>query len=161
VYFISFPALTVERLYCKRPIQCLASSKILTPHPLTARRVCTPPTSMWGEDTHSLHGEGGGGSIFWKTLLCTLHMSTLALCGLTNGKKGGLEVVAFDRSPFKVTVSRDFLLLVFHESVSPKPLIIPLGPFRIFRKFAEIFAAQGLPPVSWTRVAKFLLDTFR
>jgi hypothetical protein len=23
---------TVERLYCKRPIQCLASSKILTPH---------------------------------------------------------------------------------------------------------------------------------
>jgi hypothetical protein len=31
----------------------------------------------------------------------------------------------------------------FHESVSPKPLSIPLGPFRIFRKFAEIFAAQG------------------
>jgi hypothetical protein len=28
----------VERLYCKRPIQCLASSKILTPHPLTTRR---------------------------------------------------------------------------------------------------------------------------
>ncbi len=33
----------VERLYCKRPIQCLASSKILTSHLLTARRVCTPP----------------------------------------------------------------------------------------------------------------------
>ncbi len=32
---------TVEGLYCKRPIQCLASSKILTPHPLTAWRVCT------------------------------------------------------------------------------------------------------------------------
>jgi hypothetical protein len=31
----------VERLYCKRPIQCLAPYKILTPHPLTARRVCT------------------------------------------------------------------------------------------------------------------------
>jgi hypothetical protein len=27
--------------YCKRPIQCLAATKILTPHPLTARRVCT------------------------------------------------------------------------------------------------------------------------
>ncbi len=27
----------VERLYCKRPIQCLASSKILTPHPLNTR----------------------------------------------------------------------------------------------------------------------------
>jgi hypothetical protein len=35
----------------------------------------------------------------------------------------------------KGTVSRDFLLLVFfHESVSPKPLIIPLGPFGFFSK---------------------------
>jgi hypothetical protein len=33
----------------------------------------------------------------------------------------------------KGTVSRDFLLL-FLESVSPKPLIIPLGPFGIFAK---------------------------
>ncbi len=40
----------VEGLYCKRPIQCLASSEILTPHPLTARRVCTPPA----------FGAGGG-----------------------------------------------------------------------------------------------------
>jgi hypothetical protein len=40
-----------------------------------------------------------------------------------------------------------------HESVSPKPLSIPLGPFRIFRKFAEIFAAQGSPPVLLTPVA--------
>jgi hypothetical protein len=39
---------TVERLYCKRPILCLASSKILTPHPLTARRVCIPPTPAFG-----------------------------------------------------------------------------------------------------------------
>jgi hypothetical protein len=32
-------------------------------------------------------------------------------------------------------VSRDFLLLVFfHESVSPQPLSIPLGRFRIFSK---------------------------
>ncbi len=35
----------------------------------------------------------------------------------------------------KGTVTRDFLLLVFfHESVSPKPLIISLGPFRILSK---------------------------
>jgi hypothetical protein len=35
----------------------------------------------------------------------------------------------------------------------PKPLSIPLGQFRIFsRKFAEIFAAQGAPPVSLTPV---------
>ena len=54
----------------------------------------------------------------------------------------------------KGTVSRDFLLLVFFlESVSPKPLIKPLGLFRIFSKFAEIFAAQDFPPVSLTPVA--------
>jgi len=34
---------------------------------------------------------------------------------------------------FKGKVSRDFLLLV-HESVSTKPLIIPFGAFRIFSK---------------------------
>jgi hypothetical protein len=54
----------VERLYCKRPIQCLASSKILTPHP--------PPGgghSRWME-------RGWGGQYFGRrqTQLCTLHM---------------------------------------------------------------------------------------
>ncbi len=35
----------------------------------------------------------------------------------------------------KGTVRRNFLLQVFfHESVSPKPLIIPLGPFQFFAK---------------------------
>jgi hypothetical protein len=34
----------------------------------------------------------------------------------------------------KGTVSQDFRLLVFHESVSPKTLSIQLGPFRIFLK---------------------------
>jgi hypothetical protein len=48
---------TVEGLYCKRPIQCLASSEILTPsHTLTARRVCNPPPLVQGR-THSLGGE--------------------------------------------------------------------------------------------------------
>ncbi len=84
----------VEGLYCKRSIQCLASSEILTPHPLTARRVCTvyPPafddsptrrvresTPLLGETlrralsrgvvkgggrTHSPGGEGVGGQYF-------------------------------------------------------------------------------------------------
>jgi hypothetical protein len=49
---------TVEGIYCKRPIQCLASSKVLTPTPLTARR--TPPAPTAG-GTHSLGGEGVGG----------------------------------------------------------------------------------------------------
>ncbi len=48
----------------------------------------------------------------------------------------------------KATVPRDFRLQVFfHKSVSAKPF----GPFRIFsKKFAEITAAQGAPPVSLT-----------
>jgi hypothetical protein len=48
----------VARLYCKRPILCLASSKILIPHPLIARRVCTPPPLVRVEDT--LAGWRGG-----------------------------------------------------------------------------------------------------
>ncbi len=43
--------------------------------------------------------------------------------------------VAIEHSTFKGTVSRDFRLpWFFHESVSPKSLSIPLGPFRIFSK---------------------------
>ncbi len=34
----------------------------------------------------------------------------------------------------KGTVSRDFLLCIFHESVSPQPQSIPLRPFQIFLK---------------------------
>jgi hypothetical protein len=41
----------------------------------------------------------------------------------------------------------------FHESVSPQPLSIPIGPFRIFPKFSEIFAAESAPPVFLTPVA--------
>ncbi len=71
-----------ERLYCERPIQCLASSKILTFHPLTARRVCTPPPAFEaGEDTLA-GSRGGGGSIFWKTpdtALYSTYVSTLCL----------------------------------------------------------------------------------
>jgi hypothetical protein len=62
----------VEGLYCKRPIQCLASSEILTPHPLTARRVCTSLPMVWGEEI--LAGwRGGGGSIVRKTLDTALY----------------------------------------------------------------------------------------
>jgi hypothetical protein len=48
----SSPRLPAEGLYCKRPIQCLASSKILTPHSLTARRVCTPAFGAGGGHAH-------------------------------------------------------------------------------------------------------------
>jgi hypothetical protein len=35
----------------------------------------------------------------------------------------------------------------------PPPQSIPFRPFLIFRKFAEIFASQGAPPISTTPVA--------
>ncbi len=70
----------VERLYCKRPILCLASSKILTPHTRHRWRVCNPPPLVRREDT--LAGWRGGGSIFWKTpdtALYSTYVSTLWL----------------------------------------------------------------------------------
>ncbi len=50
----------VEGLYCKRPIQCPASSELLTPHPLTARRMSTPRLWCRGEDTLAGWRWGGG-----------------------------------------------------------------------------------------------------
>jgi hypothetical protein len=60
-------------LYCHKALTYVeyravsASSKILTPHPLSTQRVCPPPppTPKAG-GTHSPGGEGGEGSIFWK-----------------------------------------------------------------------------------------------
>jgi hypothetical protein len=62
---------SVER--CKRPILCLASSKILK---ILTTRPPHHPASLWcGERTHSLVGKGVGGQYFGRrqTLLCTLH----------------------------------------------------------------------------------------
>jgi hypothetical protein len=53
--------LYVEGLFWKKPIQCQVSSEILTPHPLTARRVFIPHRLWCGGRTHSLAGEGVGG----------------------------------------------------------------------------------------------------
>ncbi len=72
---------TVEGLYCKRPIQCLASSEMLTPHPLTPGE-CVPPRLWCGRRTHSLSGEGVRGQQFGKTPdtdLYSIYVSTL-LC---------------------------------------------------------------------------------
>ncbi len=66
----------IERLYGKRPIQCLASSKILTPHPLTARRVCTHPPLVRREDT--LAGWRGGWGV--NILEDARHSSVLYIC---------------------------------------------------------------------------------
>jgi hypothetical protein len=54
----------------------------------------------------------------------------------------------------KGTVSRDLLLLVFFMNKFPlRPRVLHLDRFDFFRKFAEIFASQGAPPVSTTPVA--------
>jgi hypothetical protein len=54
----------------------------------------------------------------------------------------------------KGTVSWDFLLLVFFmNQFPPSPRVFHLDRFEFFRKFAEIFASQGAPPVSTTPVA--------
>jgi hypothetical protein len=84
----------VERLKCKRPLQCLAYSEILTPHPLNARRVCYPPPLVRRE--YSLAGwRGGGGQYFGRRLtqLCTLHM--WVLCGWMYCNKSDCEEKMF------------------------------------------------------------------
>ncbi len=59
-------------------------------------------------------------------------------------------------SGYKGTVSRDFLLLVFFmNQFPPSPRVFHLDRFKFFRKFSEIFASQGAPPVSTTPVTYF------
>jgi len=58
-------------------------------------------------------------------------------------------------STLKGTVSRDFRLLVFFmNQLPPSPWGYHQCCFEFFRKFAEIFAVQGAPPVSLTPVAR-------
>jgi hypothetical protein len=56
-------------------------------------------------------------------------------------------------------VARDFLLQVFHESSSSKPLKIKLGSSQICRKISEIFASKGTPLGSTTPAANFATGT--
>jgi hypothetical protein len=53
------------------------------------------------------------------------------------------------KSSLKGQCHEIFDFMFFHESVSSKPLSISLGPFLLFQKFVEIFAAQGAPPMSF------------
>ncbi len=56
--------------------------------------------------------------------------------------------------PIKGTVSRDILFLVFFmNQFPPSSWLFNWGCFKFFWKFADIFTAQGLPPVSLTPVA--------
>ncbi len=64
--------------------------------------------------------------------------------------------IVYDSQAYTIkgTVSRDFRLLVFFMNQFPPSIwVYQYGLFEFFRKFAEIFAAQGAPPVSTTPVA--------
>ncbi len=114
--FVKRMADTVERIYCKRPILCLSSSKILTPHPPHRPASVYQPPLVRGR-THSLGGEGGGGSIFWKmrdTALHSTYVSTLWLIQLE------------DRSQ-RTTISKEDLVL-----------FAPFGHFSSFVKWQTI-----------------------
>ncbi len=67
----------VEGLNYKRPIQCLASSKIWTPTP-SPRRVCTPPPPpVGGGGPPPPGGRGGGGC---NSLEDARHCSVFYIC---------------------------------------------------------------------------------
>ncbi len=85
----------------------------------------------------------------WPPLLLLRWSADLS----SGGHRFGPEFSRQNR-PIKGTVSRDFRLLVFFiNQFPPSPWVYHYGRFEIFRKFAEIFAAQDLPPVSLTPVA--------
>jgi hypothetical protein len=65
----------VEGLYCKRPIQCLASLKTLTPTPSPTGE-CVPPLPLVRGKDHSLGGEGVGVNISEDAR----HCSVLYIC---------------------------------------------------------------------------------
>ncbi len=47
------------------------------------------------------------------------------------------------------------LLVFFMNRFPPSPRVFRKDRFEFFRKFAEIFASQGVPPVSTTPAANF------
>jgi hypothetical protein len=71
-----------------------------------------------------------------KTISCHFLISSMPLTGQNAIKLGTFEKAGESGISFS------------------KPLSILLGRFEFFRKFSEIFAAQGAPPVSLTPVAK-------
>ncbi len=71
----------VEGLYCKRPIQFLASSELLTPHP-SHRPASVNPPAFGAGGGHTRWVERGWGSIVRKTpdtALYSIYVSTLYL----------------------------------------------------------------------------------
>ncbi len=153
---------SVEGLNCKNPIQCLASSKILTPHELTARRVYTLPPLVRGEDT--LAGwRGGGGSIFWKkpdNALYSTYVSTLCTTVLNSSWPGNWCLIVGDLHPLGSHLA---ILDLLNEVCNARPAISQL-----IRK-TELIAMQLLTPShlkvmvasgNWARIFKILRSSW-
>jgi hypothetical protein len=119
----------------------------------------SPTTPEWGGGLGVRMRQGVGCEIFFSEY-CAFCCATICFClhcVLVISYLStifGIPPLFRLPSSFKGTVSRAFASGFFHESVSPQPQSIPL---RSFRKFAEIFASQGAPPVSTTTVAQLPL----
>jgi hypothetical protein len=100
-----------EGLYCKRPIKCLASFKILTPHLLTARRVCHPLPLVRGGGHIGWVERGWGVNI--NILEDARHCSKLYICkyfvriSISNGSGVAIFVT------FKMATKNYFFYQVF------------------------------------------------
>jgi hypothetical protein len=66
--------------------------------------------------------------------------------------KSGIVLLTVEMGTQRESDTRYSTSVFFHESVFPGPLSIPLGSFRLFRKFAEITANECLSAVSTTLI---------
>ncbi len=142
---------SVEGLYCKRPIQCLASSKIFfypppPPHLLTARRVCSPQPLVRGEDT--LDGWRGGEGV--NSSEDARHCSVLYICKyFVVGSKVFME----DDSQRPWSFSKCIISVCFQPRISPGSLAktTPSLPFHQTPPFHAVFR-QGYPYYSFFKI---------
>jgi hypothetical protein len=170
IRFHDQPLPPVEGLYCKRPIQCLASSKLLTPPPPHRPASLYPPAFGAGGG-HTRWVERGGGSIARKTpntALYSLYVSTLCfrpslvsklplflslpVCrrsSLPTGWGGGVRgAESFDRKKNWPSINRSILFAPsLHRQdhylpPSPSPLP-PLSQFLSLRKNITILASTS------------------
>jgi hypothetical protein len=90
---------TVERLYCKRPILCLASSQILTPHPPHRPASVYPPAFGAGGGHTRWLERGVGGQYFGRrqTQLCTLYVHTAGVGERDSHCTSKLQLVESDK----------------------------------------------------------------
>ncbi len=126
--------------YCgSDPIRFCAFAGSATPHLVAKIYICLLSPLVWLIRYRSVR----------YLMLCVPHKPLIVLFSKIYSAKGKLRF-RIKVSKTVVNVDPYFIYLWFlHESVSPSPWVpTPLGPFRIFRKFSEIFAAQGVRVVN-------------